>query len=101
MTKADRVRRQIELTKQLYATGPLPPQFFQWVDGSLTVLRAVFGEESGPVLAFLAAAGDDVHDPAAVMLPRHTEWGTHARMERCRVVLESALATLLDPAQPA
>lgn len=90
MSKLERVERQINETKRLIATGPLPPVFFQWVDSSLTVLRAVFGDDSAEVRAFLEAAGDDVHDPNSVMLPVHTEWGTHARIARCRAVLERA-----------
>ena len=94
MTKLDRVQRRIDLMGQLYATGPLPPVFFQWVDGSLTVLQAVFGEGSPEVAAFLEAAGPDVHDPAATMIPNHTDWGTRARMERCRAALDAAVEKL-------
>lgn len=94
MTKLDRVQRQIDAMKQLYATGPWTTSFFQWVDQSLTALRAVFGDDSDEVRAFLEAAGDDVHDPNAVMIPIHTEWGTHARMGRCRAVLDTAMAKL-------
>lgn len=100
MTSVDRVQRQIDLISPLYAGGPLPPAFFQWVDQSLTVLRAVSGEDSSPVRAFMEAAGPDLHDPDAVMLPMHTEWGTHARIERCRVVLDDALQALRST-QPA
>ena len=98
MTKVERVQRQIDTMKDLYATGPLPPVFFQWVDQSLTVLRAVCGEGANAVESFLEAAGDDVHDPNAVMLPLHMEWGIHARMGRCRSVLEQALAELQQAA---
>ena len=94
MTGVDRVQRQIDLMNQLYAGGPLPPAFFQWVDQSLTVLRAACGDDSPQVRAFTEAAGPDFHDPDAVMLPMHTEWGTHARMQRCRAVLDEALRAL-------
>ncbi len=94
MPKLDRVQRQTDAMSQLYATGPWTTSFFQWVDQTLTVLRAVFGEESEEVRAFLEAAGDDVHDPGAVMIPIHTELGTHARMRRCRAVLDAAVAKL-------
>jgi hypothetical protein len=94
MSKADRIQRQLDAMNDLYATGPWTTQFFQWVDQSLTVLGELFGERSDEVRAFLLAAGDDIHDPAAVMIPIHTEWGTHARMARCRVVLESVLSKL-------
>lgn len=94
MTKRERVQGQIDRTKNLYATGPLSPVFFQWVDQTLTVLRAVFGADSEEVRDFLEAAGEDVHDPNSVMLPVHTEWGTHARMKRCIASLERALAKL-------
>ena len=91
MTKTDRVQRQIDLIKPLMATGPWTTNFFQWVDQTLTVLRAAFGEDSAEVSAFLEAAGDDVHDPSAVMIPVHTPLGTHARIGRCRAVLETAV----------
>ena len=100
MTSVERVQRQIDLMNQLYASGPLPPLFFQWVDQSLTVLRSLCGEDSPQVRAFMEAAGPDFHGPDAVMLPMHTEWGTHARIERCRIVLDDALQALRSD-QPA
>lgn len=94
MTKLERVERQIAETRRLVATGPLPPVFFQWIDASLSVLGAVFGADSAEVAAFLDAAGEDIHDPNSVMLPVHTEWGTHARIHRCEAVLRQAAAKL-------
>ena len=94
MTKLGRVQRQVDAMNQLYATGPWTTSFFQWVDQTLSVLRAVFGEGSEEVRTFLDAAGDDVHDPDAVMIPIHSEGGTHARMGRCGTVLAAAVAKL-------
>ncbi len=94
VTPLERVQRQVAAMNGLYAKGPWTTEFFQWVDQSLTVLRAVFGDDSVEARAFLEAAGDDVHDPAAVMIPIHTDRGTHARMRRCSAVLDTAAGKL-------
>lgn len=82
---------QLERLDLLRGTGPVPTDYGRWVDATIHLLKAHYGEGSPEVARFYDAVGWE-GSSIAQKLPLQGAWGIWARLQRAEAELRALLS---------
>lgn len=91
MTPQERIQSQLAKIPPLRGGGPVPSDFYQWVEETTLLLRTLFDEEALEVCDFLGAVRQRT-DGADAILHLEGPWGIFARLDRGEAVLRELAA---------
>lgn len=88
MTPQGRIQAQVAKIPPLRGGGPVPSEFYQWVDETALLLRTLYGDEAPEAHDFVQAVREQAEGEEAVL---HLEgpWGIFARLDRGEAVLRA------------